>query len=106
MRLLNVKIPDPDINNSVSESPGGCQGVPDHSVEQEFFPTKFLSPREGKKESCLHLQMLRNLCGRLSQIGRGFLEPSRRDKKVKGQKKGITKVSALKSEIFLWLSKG
>lgn len=50
--------------------------------------------------------MLRNLCGKLSQIGRGFLEPSRRDKKVKGQKKGITKVSALKSEIFLWLSKG
>lgn len=35
------------------------------------------------------------------------MEPSGRDKKVKGQeKKEITKVSALKSEIFLWLNKG
>lgn len=52
MRLLNLKIPDPDINNSVSESPGGCQGVPDHSVEQEFFPTK-VPVSEGRQEGIM-----------------------------------------------------
>lgn len=79
MRIPNLKVPG---NNSISGSPGDCQGAPDHS--RSFSPPKFLSSREGKRKSRLHFQMSRNLCGRLSQIRRGFMEPSGRNKKVKG----------------------
>lgn len=34
------------------------------------------------------------------------MESFSRDRKVEGQKKGITKVSALKNKVFLWLSRG
>lgn len=40
MRALGAPLPASGMSSPISGLPGGCQGLPSHTMEQEILPTK------------------------------------------------------------------